>query len=344
MNDKLLLGTYTRKESKGIYSIELDTDKGQLKNLELREENTSPTYLDLSFNGDRVYSIINEGDQGGIGSYLRDEDGALTAVDSIVKEGSAPCYVALDQKRNLVYSANYHTGEILTYKTNGEGKLELADSDQHEGNSVHENQAGPHAHYINLTPDEKYLVSCDLGTDEVITYTVTDEGKLDHVQTLNVQAGTGPRHLTFHPNAETAYLFGELSSEILVLSYNRNDGSFEVKQTISTLPKDFNGDNSGAAIRISKDGAHLYASNRGHNSIVAYDVNEDGTLSVIDWFLTDGDGPRDFNLNPDDSYLVVGHQHTPNLTLFERDPASGKLEQLQNDVYAPEVVCIEFTK
>lgn len=342
MNEKLLLGTYTRGNSQGIYSIELNKDEKQLENLQLEAKVGSPTYLDTSFKGDVVYSIITGENEGGVGSFKYNEDGSFTQLDTALAEGKAPCYIAFDEKRNFVYSANYHQGEVSVYATNREGTLELKDTVSHSGNSVHENQDSPHAHYLDLTPDEKYLVSCDLGTDEVITYQVNEEGKLSEVAKLNVKPGTGPRHITFHPNAKYAYLFGELSCEILVLEYNMQDGTFKQVQTISTLPEDFNGENSGAAIRVTKDGQYLYASNRGHNSIVSYKIDENGQLEVLDFTPTKGDFPRDFNLNPDDQFLVVGHQHTDYLTLFERDEKTGKLTLLQSGVEAPEVVGIKF--
>jgi len=342
MTEKILLGTYTRGNSKGIYSIELNKDKKELENLKLEAKVGSPTYLDTSFKGDIVYSVVTGDENGGVSSFRREENGSFTQLDTEISEGKAPCYVSFDEKRNFVYSANYHKGEVSVYSTNREGKLELTDTVVHSGSSVHENQEKPHAHYLDLTPDEKFLISCDLGTDEVFTYEVNDDGKLSEVTKLNVNPGTGPRHIAFHPNAKYAYLVGELSSEILVLEYNIHNGSFNHIQTISTLPDNYDSANSGAAIRVTKDGRHLYSSNRGHNSIASYKIQEDGQLEFIEIVPTKGKNPRDFNLDPNNEFVVVGHQHTDYLTLFERDEISGKLNLVQSNVPAPEVVGIKF--
>ena len=340
MSIELLLGTYTRKTSEGIYRIELNTDTKKLENLSLIAEVGNPTYLATNKDASIIYTIISESDQGGIASLVKQEDGSYLKHSVVLAEGAAPCYVSYDANRQMVYTANYHNGEVAAYKTDDEGHLKLTDTVEHEGSSVHENQDAPHAHYMHLTPDEKFVVACDLGTDKVYTYEVSDDGQLTEITHLEVAPGSGPRHLVFHPTLDKAYLFGELSSEVIVLAYNTDSGEFTVEQTISTIPSDHKDFNSGAAIRISNDGNFLYASNRGHNTIVLYEVVEDGKISLIDYTPTEGETPRDFNLTPDEKYVVVGHQDEDYLTLFERDANSGKLNLLEKEVRAPEVVCV----
>lgn len=344
MEHKIFLGTYTKKDSKGIYTITLDTDTQELKNLELAAEAGSPTYLDLSSDASLLYSVLKEdSDHGGVISFKKDADGNYQKAAVSTAEGAAPCYVAYDEKRNFVYTANYHQGEVAVYKTDTDGQLTLTDTVAHSGSSAHENQDAPHAHYFNLTPDEKYLIACDLGTDEVFTYEVTDEGKINEVSHVNTEPGTGPRHVVFHPNEKFVYVFGELSSEVIAMTYDKDSGTLEPFQTVPSIPESHTDFNSGAAIRVSPDGKFLYASNRGHNSLVSYRINEtDGTLELIGWTSTEGDFPRDFNLNPSGKFVVVGHQESDNLTLFERDEDTGRLTLLQKDVYAPEVVCVAF--
>lgn len=344
MTQKILLGTYTKKDSKGVYSIELDQEKKQLSDLELVAEVGNPTYLDISNDGKTLYTVMKDNGQGGIVSFKKNEEGTFTEASVNASEGSSPCYVAYDETRQFVYTANYHDGEVAVYKTDSEGSLELTDKIKHSGKSVHENQKSAHAHYFNLTPDNHYLIACDLGTDEVITYEVDDEGKLSEVDVISVAPGTGPRHIVFHPNETHAYVFGELSSDILTYAYNSESGTLSLLQTISSIPEEHTEFNGGAAIRISNDGRFVYASNRGHDSIVVYAVQEDGTLVLVEYVPTEGEIPRDFNLDPSNQFVVVGHQDTDNLTLFERDSVSGKLTLLQKDVYAPEVVCVAFVK
>jgi 6-phosphogluconolactonase len=343
MSEKILLGTYTRRKSEGLYSIELNTETKQLENLKVEAEIGSPTYLDASEDASLLYAVLkDDSDRGGIIGLKQTDDGSYATTDVHTEEGAPPCYVAYDPKKQFVYTANYHKGEVAVYKTDERGSLELTDTVAHSGKSVHENQKGPHAHYFDLTPDEKYLVACDLGTDEVLTYEVDAEGKLSEVDRISVAPGTGPRHIVFHPNGKYAYLFGELSSDVLVFEYDSSTGTLSERQTISSIPEEHTGFNGGAAIRISSDGKFVYASNRGHDSIVVYAVQEDGTLELVEYAPTEGETPRDFNLDPSEQFVVVGHQDTDNLTLFERDADSGKLTVLQKDVYAPEVVCVAF--
>lgn len=340
MINKVLLGTYTRRVSDGIYSVDLNTETKMLENLTLVAEVGNPTYLDSNADKTIIYSVINEDDQGGLVTLVKNADNQFERKATVLAEGAAPCYVALDEKNQFVYTANYHNGEVSVYKTDIEGNLELTDTVAHEGSSVHENQDAPHAHYSQLTPDGKYMVACDLGTDKVYTYEVNDDGKLNVVATFEAALGTGPRHLEFHPNLDIAYLFGELSSEVLLLKYNKATGSFEIEQTISTIPNEHTEFNSGAAIRVSSDGNFVYASNRGHNSIVIFRTDEFGHLTLVDYAGTEGKTPRDFNLDPSEKFAVVGHQDSDNLTLFERDADTGMLKLLQKDVEGPEVVCV----
>lgn len=343
MKEKVYLGTYTKRESKGIYEITLDTETKKLENLTLVAEAGNPTYLALTDDRSYLYGVLKEEAGNGIGMFRLANDGTAKRVDVALLDGASPCYVAYDETRSLVYSANYHDGKISVYHTDKEGTITLSDRVKHEGSSVHENQDAPHTHYINVTPDKKYLVVCDLGTDGVYTYAVSDEGKLTEVNRFNAAPGTGPRHIVFSPDGAKAYLFGELSSEVVVLNYDSENGSFEHVQTVPTIPAEHTDFNSGAAIRISKDGKFVYASNRGHDSIAVFAVSPtDGTLQHVETVATEGHFPRDFDLDPTNQFVLVGHQESDNLTLFERNSETGKLTLVEKDVYAPEVVGVTF--
>lgn len=338
MTELLTLGTYTRDKSQGIYTVSLDTQNDTLKDLTLLTEAGNPTYL--AKKDHTLISVLTNGDQGGIASWDL-ENQSCFLINSVMKNGAAPCYVSIDSERQLTYSANYHTGEITVYQLSLAGQLEQVESLTYAGSGPHPNQATSHAHFADLTPDNR-LVTCDLGGDTVYTYDVSPEGKLTEVTSFNAPAGSGPRHLTFHPNKTTAYLFGELDSTVTTLNYDVLTGAFSQNQTYSTLPKDFTGESSGAAIQISQDGRFLYLSNRGHNSIVTFEISADdpNTLTPIQWISTEGDGPRDFTLNKTEDYLIVGHQFTNNLTLFKRSKDTGLLTLVQKDFEAPECVCI----
>lgn len=342
MIQNVLLGTYTKKDSKGIYSIQLDTENKTLDLLKEEAHIGNPTYLDGNADLSLLFSVVKSENKGGIASFKRGDLGNYLAVDSYMEEGAPPCYVAYDADRQLVYTANYHKGEVAVFSTSFEGELSLVDKVKHAGSSVHENQKAPHAHFFDLTPDKDFLVACDLGTDEVITYSMTMDHKLQRVSSIKMNPGTGPRHIVFHPKQPYAYVMGELSSEVVALSYDKNEGHFEFIQTIPSIPKDHTDFNGAAAIRVSSDGRFLYASNRGHDSIAVYSIKDNGSLELLAYVPTEGKTPRDFNLDPSEQFIVVGHQDSDNLTLFERHKEDGTLTLLQKDVYAPEVICVAF--
>ncbi|WP_165005318.1 MULTISPECIES: lactonase family protein [unclassified Enterococcus] len=338
MIETIILGTYTRRESEGIYTIQLDTEKEALTNLSLATKETSPTYLVKSKAGN-LYTVTSIDGLGGAGAY----DPSFHFLNAVTESGAPLCYVAVDEPRQLLYGANYHKGEVNVYHILKDGELEAADAVFHqEPTGPHKNQDHAHVHYTDLTPDQRLAV-CDLGTDRVYTYDVSENGKLTEKAVFIAEPGTGPRHLVFHPNNQIAYLFGELDSTVRVLSYQKEDGTFQELQKISTLPEEFTEENGGAAIRISTDGRFLYASNRGHNSIAVFAISEDGThVERTQIISTEGDFPRDFALSSDDRYVVCANQNTDNLSLYRRHPETGSLELVQKDVYAPECVCVYF--
>ena len=335
MKETVYFGTYTRRLSKGIYKADFDTKTGQLANLELFATEPSPTYLAFD-QQQHLYTVGSKDGFGGIAAYKTDG----TLLNHVVEEGAPHCYVAVDEKRSLVYGANYHKGQVLVYKRQTDGSLFQTDLDQHSGQGPHENQTSPHVHFTDLTPDQ-YLVTCDLGTDEVTTYDVSSEGKLTKLYTYHSQAGAGARHIVFHHHYKIAYLICELNSTIEVLIYD-GVGEFERMQVISTLPDGYKGFNATAAIRLSKDGNYLYASNRGHDSIAVYTILADGSLELLEIVPSHGKTPRDFDLTPDQEFLIAVHQDSDNATVFKRNPETGRLAELSNDFRVPEAVCITF--
>ena len=335
MTQTVYFGTYTRRKSEGIYKADFDTNSGLLSNLTLVAKESSPTYLAFDKAG-FLYSVGAENGQGGIAAF----DPQKQLINHVVDEGAPLCYVSVDEKRHLVYGANYHKGQVLVYRRLANGSLELADTVSHKGAGPHENQASAHVHFADLTPDQ-YLVSCDLGTDEVTTYTVSENGTIHLLDTYKCAAGAGARHLVFHHYQKMAYLICELNSTIEVLIYD-GVGQFERLQTVSTIPEDFTGANGTAAIRISADGKFLYSSNRGHDSIAVYKIANDGCLELVEIIPTKGKTPRDFNITPDQQYIIAVHQDSDNATVFKRDSETGKLTEISHDFYVPEAVCVTF--
>lgn len=334
-------GTYTRESSKGIYRFVLDTEAGELSKVEVAAEVGSPTYLSVSEDNDYLYAVAQEGEMGGVHAYQIDsETGDLKMINGQLTEGAPPCHLQVHDDK--LVTGNYHKGKVKLLHVKEDGGVERVSSAQHEGTGPHKRQEKPHVHFAGETPDGKYIVVCDLGTDELVTYQIEGDA-LVRVHTLNVKPRSGPRHIVFHPNGKIAYLLTELSSEVIVLDYSGEDGSFTEKQTIRAIPGDFTETNDASAIHMSSDGKFLYTGNRGHNSIALFSVSEDGKeLTFIEHTATGGEWPRDFVLDPSEKFIVASNQHSGNLVLFARDAETGKLAETGSEVHVPEVVCVKF--
>ncbi|KAB8138884.1 lactonase family protein [Gracilibacillus oryzae] len=334
------VGTYTKKASQGVYRFELNTEKKELENVQLAAELDNPTYVTVSDDNQQLYAVSKEGDKGGVTSFSIKENGDVTKLNSQATAGSPPCHVSINSDKSLVVAANYHTKLVEAYKTNDDGSINEPASAEHDGTGPHERQEKPHLHYAGFTPNEKYVVVVDLGTDTVTSYQ-HENGKLEKVSVLETEAGSGPRHLVFHPNGEYAYVMTELSNEVITLRY-AGQGKFEALQYLPAIPDDFTENSQGSAIHISSDGNFVYAGNRGHNSIAVYKVEDDFTLSFIAWTDTEGNWPRDFVLDPTEQFIIASNQESDTLVLFERDKENGTLTLVQKDVQVPEPVCVKF--
>ncbi|MED3974204.1 6-phosphogluconolactonase [Priestia megaterium] len=339
-------GTYTKAGSEGVYTFTLDTKAKKIVEVKAVAKIENPTYLNASKDNEHLYTVIKEGEKGGVAAFKVDPNtGQLKFVNKQLLDGAPPCYVSVNEDNTLVLSANFHKGSVETYSVNEEtGEIEyVASVVEHPHSDLKKGQQGkPHVHYADFTPGEKHVAVVDLGIDKIVTYEV-EENKLKEVNSLSTSVGSGPRHLTFHPNDRYAYAMTEFSSEVLFLTYDESKGSFTQQQAVSTIPADFTENNQGSAIHISSDGRFVYAGNRGHNSIATFKVDQDsGQLTFIEWTGTEGDWPRDFVLDPTEQFIVASNQETGNLVLFERDQESGKLTLLQSNVTVPEAVCVKF--
>jgi 6-phosphogluconolactonase len=346
-NEKYIgyIGSYTKGESKGIYSFTLNTKERKIEDVRVAAELSNPTYLTITKDNRYLYAVAKDGDNGGIAAFSVGENGELTAINNEVSEGAPPCHVSVDSESKFVFGANYHKGAVESHLINQEnGSISPAISViKHEGRGPDPRQEKAHTHYAGLTLDEKYLAVVELGTDALITYSVGEDGTLTKVKLLPLKAGSGPRHITFHPNGKWAYLMTEFSSEVIALNYDGETGHFSEKQYISTLPEGFTENNQGSAIHISSDGRFVYAGNRGHNSIAVFRVNgETGELTFVEHVSTEGDWPRDFVLDPSEQFIVASNQESGDLALFARDEESGRLSLLQSGIKAPEAVCVKF--
>lgn len=340
MKESLFLSGYTN-QGKGIYSAVLDTEQKNITTPSTFIELNRPTYLDIG-NNLNLYAIEERGDWGGITAFDLNTP-KPTVINSSLKRGPAPSHVFVDPTRDMVYSCSFHTGKVYIDKIKDNGELDSLYTIVLSGNGPKPEQDSSHPHFAGLTPDNK-LIICDYGTDTISIFDLSDTQVPKLLSEFKTPAGFAPRHLVFHPEKNIAYVICELSSEVLVLDYDQSTQQLTLKNEISTLPADFsNENNTAAAIRISNDGKFLYASNRGHDSIAIYEISNDGfSLQTIAIQSVFGKGPRDFDIDPSQKFVVCANQDTNDLTLFERNLNTGLLTLIKKDIAIPECVCVKF--
>lgn len=343
----LYVGTYTNGDSEGIYRCTFDTESGALELQAATGGIENPSYLAAHPAGRHLYAVSEtqefRGDPGG-GVYSYAIDPAtheLTPLNAQRSHGGAPCYVTVTPDGRSVLVANYSGGNVALLPIRSNGSLETAaDVEQHRGRGYNpERQPGPLGHCIIVGPfGDAYAV--DKGLDRVIIYRIGN-GELTRTGSLDVTPGSGPRHMVFHPSGRFAYVINEIASTVTVF---RDDlGTMHSTQMIGTLPGDFEGNNTTADIHVSADGRFLYGSNRGHDSIAVFSIEEEtGYLSPVQHMPTGGRTPRNFALDPSGRFLLAANQRSDTIVVFARDGATGRLEDTGQRLAVPAPVCLRF--
>ena len=222
------------------------------------------------------------------------------------------------------------------------------DVQQNQGSSINtERQQGPHAHCIELDPTNRFAYVCDLGTDKIMIFRFNQrQGKLipGKVPWVQAKAGAGPRHLTFHPGGKFAYVLNELHATVTAFAHDRVDGNLKEIQTTPTLPREPTAADTGADIHVSPDGRFLYCSNRGHDCIAAFKIDQrNGGLTFVAHEPAGGKTPRNFAIDPTGAFLLVANQRSDNIVSFRRDKKTGRLSATGHSAEVPSPVCLKFT-
>lgn len=349
----VFVGTYTEPEgsqSEGVYVYRMDPASGKLTFESVVKGILNPSFLEVYPQSGFLYAV-NEvenfaGQDGGGVSAFSIHSGGLDVLNRQASRGKDPCYISIEQTGQFALVANYTSGTVAMLPIQADGRLGPAtDMIQHSGSSVHpERQTGPHAHCILPDPTNRFAIAVDLGLDKLLIYEMDlERGKLSKHAEVNVHAGAGPRHLTFHPNGRYACLINELNSTLTSYRYHSDAGTFEELQTVPTLPQDFKGENLCADVHISPDGKYLYTSNRGHDSIACFLINENtGELTYRNHTSTGGREPRNFAIDPSGSFLLAANQKTHNIVTFKIDAATGQLLKTGHEVEVSMPVCVKF--
>lgn len=363
MEDKFLLGGYTadsytagkHNNSEGIYIANLDTEKGQITNIDLMTKVENPAFFNYSLKDHKLAVVMTKEDKtGGVGIIDVDPatgKGKLISefmLDQTVKGGyeaynyfnhlyywndlkyTVPSYVYLDDKRKMIFAANYNTNAILTWKL--DDHYQFVDSHRYpiKGRGPKAVQDAAHIHYTRLLPDGRLIV-CSLGHDRLFVYDVNDDASLQLVYEYETEQGFGPRQLAFNENTNNyLYVLDEVGSKTAVVHYDPATGHIDRIANYSNIPEGYAGHNQSAGIRVSADGRFVYSSNRGHDSLAVYQVIDGGKhLEKIQTIKTSGVSPRDFDLSKNGDFILCANQMSHELILFKRNPKTGYLSVAQ---------------
>ena len=354
--DPILFGTGKILEGKGegIYVYRMDPASGAMKPVKTNTGITNPSYLAFDAGCRNLYAVnelksYHGEPTGTVSAFAVDsKTGQLTFLNKKPTGGTDPCHLIVDQSGKYVLLANFMSGSVCVLPILAGGSLgDASDFIQHHGSSIDPNrQQGPHAHAVTLDEANRYAYVPDLGLDQTLIYRFDGKsGKLEpnQVPSVAVKPGAGPRHLVFHPDKRNAYLINELDSTIAVYGYDRDTGRLSEIQTISTLPEDFDGSSTCADVHVSPSGKFLYGSNRGHDSIVIYKIDQStGQLSCIGHESTRGNTPRNFAIDPAGNFLLAANQDSDTIVTFRIDPQTGELHPTGQVTEVPTPVCVKI--
>jgi 6-phosphogluconolactonase len=347
----LFVGTYTTGRSKGIYVFKFNSKNGELQWVSNTDSSANPSFLAVSSNGKYVYAVNETGGEqpGRVSAFAFDNsEGKLSFLNQQLTGGDHPCFVTTDPGGKWVVVGNYSGGNLSAFPINKDGTLApYSQLVQHKGSSANkQRQEKAHVHATFFSPDHQYILAPDLGMDKVMVYQFNAASKKPltpaPVPYAASAPGSGPRHLTFHPNQKYVYLLEEMSGTVKAFQYNR--GTLKSFQSIATHPAGFTGQPGSADIHISPDGKFLYASNRGdENNLAIFSINPStGKLASVGYQPVRGAQPRNFIIDPTGRYLLVANQKTNNIVIYKRDMQTGLLQATLQQVDVPNPVCLQM--
>ncbi len=339
----------------GIFAFRFDSDKGTLRAMHKTTDIENPFFLALSPDQRFLYAIdakvFGGKEDEFVAAYAVDpETGMLRRLNRQSARGTASCYLEVDASGKTVLVANYSTGSVAALPIQQDGSLgEAVSFIQHRGSSVDpKRQQAPYAHCIVISPDNRFALAADLGIDKILIYRLDPSAaKMVPHETqpfVELPPGSGPRHLTFHPNGKWVYVINELKNTVTRFDYDAQKGTLARRLTIPTLPEDFQGTSHTADVKITPDGEFLYGTNRGHDSIAMYRIGEEGDLERIGLQPSLGRGPQNLLITPDGRWLLCANMPEGNVVVFAIDRESGKLTPQGEPVSVPMASCIRWKK
>lgn len=350
----LYVGTYTSGKSEGIYVYRMDLSSGALKFTSAVKGVVNPSFLAFGPRQRYLYAVsevsrFSNKPGGAVSAFRIDpKTGELTYLNQQPSGGASPCHLSVEKNGNFVVVANYTGGNVSVLPIEDDGRLgKVSDVVQHQGSSVNpQRQQGPHPHSVNVDAANRYVFVPDLGLDKIMIYKLDfTHGKLkpNDEPWAQVKAGAGPRHFAFHPNGRYAYVINELNSTLTAFAYDEKHGKLREVETVSTLPEDFKGSNHCADVHVSASGKFIYGSNRGHDSIVIFAIDEGtGTLTYVGHEPTQGKTPRNFAIAPTGTFIVAANQNSDRIVTFRINQRTGRLLPTGHVAEVPRPVCLKM--
>jgi 6-phosphogluconolactonase len=351
---RVYISTFSERGGDGIYVAELDLVSGDLKLIGFAAIVTKASFLALHPNHRYLYSTCevdnyHDSKGGAVSAFEIDAaTGNLKLLNHQSSAGEGPHHLSLDREGKHAFVANYHGGGVAVLPIRADGTLGPATSTVlHHGSSVNQSrQTGPHPHAINIDPTNRFAFVPDLGLDKVLAYRFdVARGILspNDLSALATSPGAGPRHIAFHPNGNWAYVINELDSTVIALRYDAEGGKLTQIDTFSTLPAGTTRENITGEIVVHPNGKFLYASNRGHDSIAAFSIDQTtGRLNSGGHYLAGGRSPRNFNIDPSGKFLLSANLDSDSITVHQIDAATGGLLLTAHEIKVLQPYCVEF--
>lgn len=353
------VGTYTNNEkSKGIYVSRLNLSTGRLSEPQLAAETTSPSFLAIHPGGGHLYAANEvrtfEGQQtGAVSAFAIDKaSGTLKALNQQSSGGAGPAHLVTDTTGKVVLVANYGGGSVAALPIAPDGSLKAPSSVvQHTGSSVNpKRQTKPYAHSINVDSANRFAYAADLGTDKILIYKLDPTAGTLVAATppsASVAPGSGPRHFAFHPSRPYAYVINEMLLTVTAFRHDPSSGALSEVQTLTTLPPGQAPQDgySTAEVQVHPSGRFLYGSNRGHDSLTVFAIDEtSGRLTFVENEPTQGSFPRGFGIDPTGQYLLAGNQRSDTVVVFRIDQKTGHLTPTGQTLSIGAPVCVKFVQ
>ena len=351
---RVYISTYTEQGRNGIYLAELDPSTGELRLIRLAAAVKKASFFAIHPNHRYLYSTCEVDDYrdskaGAVSAFKVDlATGNLTLLNHQSSGGHGPHYLSLDREGKNALVANYHGGSVAVLPIRADGTLGAATSSVlHHGSSINQSrQEGPHPHAIDVDPTNRFVFVPDLGLDKVFAYRFSaPAGTLapHDPGTVAASPGAGPRHIRFHPNGKWAYVINELNNTINALKYDAATGDLTPMDNVSTLPDGAMEENITGELVVHPNGRFLYGSNRGHDSIAEFAIDQTtGRLNSLGHCPAGGRTPRNFNIDPSGQLLLSANLDSDTVTVLRIDPVSGKLSPTAHGIKVLQPYCIEF--